>query len=244
MNRLIRISGRGMAVLVILVMGCASGPLYESPPLPPVNVSPVESTDVAINSPTTFTWQASETAQYYEFHIFNNETKDIEQYARRNLRANNVCQDNQCSLQLSVSLPLKQDHAWRVRAGNNKGLSSWSRHRFNMVDAVAGALSSPAVPSPVRPAGIDVKAQTLVEFVWRNIDGATGYDFHLFDAINTEMVDPLNDLPATVVCQGGNLCRIIRAVELPPSTAHAWRIRAVNENGRSEWTRTEFKVVR
>jgi len=245
-----RLSQIAIVVLMplILLMGCASAPVYNLPPLVPVNTSPTNSTDVLIDAQTTFIWQPSETAEYYEFHIFNNETNDIEQYARRNLRADRVCQNGQCSLTIGVVLPIKKDHAWRVRAGNYAGLSSWSRTRFNMIDSnsFSSALSSasPNVPSPVSPDGTEVQAETLVEFVWRNIPDVTGYDFHIFDAVKAEMVDPLNDLPATTVCQGTELCRITRSVKLSPSEAHAWRIRAVNNNGRSEWTRTEFKVIR
>lgn len=232
-----------VGVVVSLTTGCASGPVYDSPPLPPTNVSPVESTDIVVNAQTTFVWLASDTAEYYEFHIFNNETNDIEQHARRNLRADSVCQGAQCSLTMSVALPIKKDHAWRVRAGNYAGLSGWTRTRFNMVESVASAANVPGIPSPIRPNGIDVKSQSLVEFVWRAIPEATGYDFHVFDAVNAEMVDALNDLPATTVCQSGNLCRITRTVSLQPSDTHAWRVRAVNRDGRSGWTRTQFKVL-
>lgn len=229
---------------LILSMGCASGPVYDLAPLPPVNMTPIVLTDIAVNAQTTFVWRSSENTNYYEFHIFNNETNDIEQYARRNLGESSVCVEGRCSVTLNVALPVKKDHAWRVRAGNNAGLSNWTRTRFNMVGSDSLSSASPDIPSPVRPDGSDVQMQTLVEFVWRNIPDATSYDFHIFDAVNAEMIDTLNDLPATTLCQNSDLCRISRSVKLSPSDAHAWRIRAVNSNGRSQWTRTEFNVIR
>ena len=252
MDRRFRITIGALALLAIGA-GCAGGPVYESPPQTPVNLSPIEAADIGINTETTFVWQASRDAQYYEFHIFNNENNDIEQYARRNLRANDVCQGDQCSVTLSVALPFKKDHAWRVRAGNYEGLSNWTRTRFNMVGSGVvggnnsggvGALITPGIPNPVRPAGLEIQNETLVEFVWQSIPEATAYDFHIFDAVNTEMVDTLTELPATTLCQNDNVCRLTRTVRLSPSSAHAWRVRAINSNGRSAWTRTEFKVVR
>jgi len=241
------------AMLAVLA-GCATGPDYDSAPATPLNISPLEESDVVINTETTFVWQATENTSFYEFHIFNNANKDIEQHARRNLRPGTVCDNDQCSVTLSVALPFKRDHAWRVRAGNNAGMSTWSRTRFNMIGSGTGAdsgnaggvgsLSAPTIPTPVSPDKVEVQAQTLVDFVWRATTEATGYDFHIFDSVNSEMVDTLDDLPSTVVCQDGDLCRITRTVRLSPASSHAWRVRAVNQNGRSEWTRTEFNVSR
>lgn len=132
MNKLMRVTVL-IVPLMLLIAGCAAGPEYDSPPQTPVNVSPVELSNVVINAQTTFVWQEARNASYYEFHLYNNATSDIEQYMRRNLRANDVCQNGQCSLTLNVALPLKKDHAWRVRAGNNAGLSEWSRTRFTMI---------------------------------------------------------------------------------------------------------------
>jgi len=237
--------------MLSILTGCA-GEVFDTPPLTPVNVSPIEGADIALSTTTTFVWLASERAQYYDFHLFNVDNGDIEQYASRNMRRDSVCENDRCRLTLSVSLPFLEGHAWRVRAGNNAGVSGWTRTRFNMIntstsnneDVQLGGLTTPAVPSPVSPEGNDFRSDDLVEFVWRAIPDATGYDFHIFDAVNTEMVDTLNDLPATTVCQSGELCRLTRSIALPPSAAHAWRIRAVNDKGRSDWTRSVFSVVR
>lgn len=132
MNKLVR-KTRLAVPLMVLIAGCATGVEYDAPPSAPVNVSPVEQSDMLVNTRTTFVWQASANASYYEFHIYNNANSDIEQYARRDLLASSVCQNGRCSVTLSVALPYKKDHAWRVRAGNNAGLSVWTRTRFNMV---------------------------------------------------------------------------------------------------------------
>lgn len=253
MNRLVRTTAFA-GLIMVLVTGCAFGPEYEVAPFPPVNMSPTEQADVVVNAQTTFVWQTAANATFYQFHIFNNASNDITQHARTNLQSNDVCENGQCRVTLAVALPYKKNHAWRVRAGNNAGFSGWTRTRFNMVGSGenagtststgVGTLMTPSTPRPVSPNGIDVESETLVEFVWRAIPEATGYDFHIFDAVNTQMVDVLNDMPATTVCQSRELCRITRTVKLSPSDAHVWRIRAVNQNGQSTWTRSNFNVVR
>lgn len=238
--------------IAVSVSGCASGTVYDSVPLVPMNVSPSEESEIANNSSVTFVWQASTGAQYYEFHIFNQQTKDINQYYRRNLQASDVCQNGRCELTVSVSLPEATDHAWRVRAVNNVGFSGWTRTRFDMVGTGATlnnnsvvSRAAPTVPNPLQPlSGSTAKLDSLVDFVWTSAQQATSYDFHLFDSLNRTIVDAVTDIPATTVCQGGNRCQLTRKVQLPPSDNHAWRIRAVNNDGQSAWTRVEFTVVR
>jgi len=232
-----------VATVVLALNGCATETLYSTVPTVPVNISPEEESDIVGNSSTTFVWRASENAQYYEFHIFDQVTKDINQHSRGNLRASDVCSDGTCRVTLDVVLPTVQDHAWRVRAANNAGFSGWSRTRFNVVGEGANSSRTPNVPNPLQPlTGSAAKFKSLVDFVWRSVPDATSYDFHLFDSVNRTMVDALTDIPASTVCQGGENCQLTRKVSLPPSDDHAWRIRAVNSNGQSAWTRIVFTI--
>lgn len=267
MSLLKRLPERKLPALAVLlavgwiassVSGCTSERIYDSVPLVPINVSPSEESEIANDSSVTFVWQSSTGAQYYEFHIFNQQTKDINQYYRRNLQAGDVCQNGSCQLTLNVSLPEAADHAWRVRAVNNAGFSGWTRTRFDMVGAGSTrssnndgsgnsvvSRSAPSVPNPLQPlSGSTAKLDSLVDFVWSSAPQATSYDFHLFDSLNRTIVDELTDIPATTVCQIGENCQLTRKVQLPPSTNHAWRVRAVNNDGQSAWTRVEFTVER
>lgn len=119
----------------VMLVSCATEPFYEAAPLTPTNVSPDEDVNISVKAPTTFTWLSTENTQYYEFHIFNQNTKDTTQYRHDHLLDTNICQEGKCNLTLSVDLPTVKGHAWRVRAGNNAGLSEWNRTRFNMVRA-------------------------------------------------------------------------------------------------------------
>lgn len=128
--------------LLFMLFGCATEPYYEAAPITPTNVSPGEDIEIGVNASTTFTWLSTENAQYYEFHIYNQKTKDTVQYLHDQLLGANICQDGRCSLTLNVDLPTVKGHAWRVRAGNNAGLSEWNRTRFNMVRASTEASTS------------------------------------------------------------------------------------------------------
>jgi len=247
MNSLIRKPFQLVAGFISLVVlaGCAAGPVYERAPSIPINLIPANDENVVANTETTFVWQESDEAEYYEFHIFDRSTGDIQKYYQRNILPRNVCSDGQCSITLNVSLPSMKDHAWRVRAGNYAGLSNWTRHRFSMVDSsTSSELGAPREPAVIQPTNAaEVKAGSLVDFIWRPIPDATGYDFHLFDGVNSEMTDSLTNLPATTVCQGNELCRLTRTVTLQAGIGHAWRVRAVNRFGRSTWTRNVFTVT-
>ncbi len=234
-----------MLVPLAILAGCAGGAVYERPPSIPINLAPAEDANIIANTETTFVWQASADAEYYEFHIFDRSTSDIQKYYMRNLSPGKVCSNGQCSITLNVALPNMKDHAWRVRAGNYVGLSNWTRYRFSMVGGNASNdLGAPRVPVALQPRNAtEIKAGTLIEFVWRPIPDATGYDFHLFDAVNAEMTDSLVNLPATTVCQGNELCRLTRTVNLQAGEGHAWRVRALNQNGWSGWTRNVFAVT-
>jgi len=109
-------------------------------------------------------------------------------------------------------------------------------------DAFATPRRPPETPEPLAPIGETLARGELTRFVWRAADGATAYDFHLFDRIDRVIVDEVRGLPATTVCQAGERCVLARAVTLPPSSEHVWRVQAINRDGRSEWARTPFAV--
>jgi len=146
-----------IAVLAILA-GCATEPYYEAAPITPVNVSPGEDVNIGVNAQMTFVWQSTENTQFYEFHIYNQNSKDTTQYRHDNLREDSVCQEGVCRLTLNVDLPTSKGHAWRVRAGNNAGLSEWNRTRFNMIEASADSKKSTTLNAGVESS---VSAETV-----------------------------------------------------------------------------------
>jgi len=132
-NNFRRICSASLMLAVLPLSGCGLMSTNDAPPAMPVNISPLVEANIVVNSDITFVWAETETAREYHFHIYNRSNRDATQYLRRGLYPKDVCSDGQCSITLNVSLPVLENHAWRVRAGNNVGWSSWNRSRFNMV---------------------------------------------------------------------------------------------------------------
>lgn len=78
-----------------------------------------------------FSWQATEHAERYEFHVFNALTKDTKEYLLTGLKPNQTCNSGICSLSLRLDMPESNQHAWRVRAINESGASRWTRELFS-----------------------------------------------------------------------------------------------------------------
>ena len=242
-------------LLVASCGGCALFPDDAAPPLQPAPLAPADASDIVANARTRFAWAPVEGADRYDFHVFDRATGDIERYRVDDLRARDVCDAERCSIEMSLSLPRMKDHAWRVRARNLAGASGWSRAVFAMVDVdggdgSAGAPSAlpagsraPRVPVVLAPVGATLRADEVATFEWRASVGALGYDFHLFDATSRELVDDVRGLAPEDVCDASGQCSLALAPALPPAANHAWRVRATNGYGASEWTRTVLAVV-
>ncbi len=98
----------------------------------PIPVEPAVDTMIASGTPVRFVWRASDTAEHYDFHIFDRTTTDIKKYYRKALKPASVCAATICSLTMTVSMPVDNGHAWRVRAYNSAGNSEWSRTVFRI----------------------------------------------------------------------------------------------------------------
>ena len=243
--------------------GCALFlPPDGDPPARPVPLSPAVAAEVVANERTRFVWAPVDGALWYDFHVFDRSTRDIGRYRVDGLAARDVCGAEACTHETSLSLPRMADHAWRVRAGNRSGVSGWSRSRFAMVDAGGGprtgrggsadagrarasaGSSGPAAPAVLGPVGATFRADDLVTFEWGAVDGASGYDFHLFDATSRALVEDVRGLDPDEVCDASGRCAIDAVVALPPAPNHAWRVRATGPGGASGWTRTTLDVAR
>lgn len=103
-----------------------------------MTLAPANGEELVINTATRFSWRGADDADLYEFHVFDRQSGDIERYYRRGLQARDICRTNDadgpvCTIELAIALPYLDGHAWRVRAGNVAGWSSWSRDLFTMV---------------------------------------------------------------------------------------------------------------
>ena len=146
---------RALLPMLVLLTGCSSQPYYDSPPLKPENLTPLVGADVVINAQTRFSWTAVETASHYDFHVFDRSNGDIGKYYRQAMYAADICDRDECSIEVSVALPYLDSHAWRVRAGNSAGKSQWTRSLFNLVHSGVGPVTTQAAdkPLPLAPLG-------------------------------------------------------------------------------------------
>ncbi len=206
-------------------------------PEEPVNLTPVATSTLVENTAVTFSWQATEHATYYDFHFFDNETKALT--FTNAIDPTESCDETVCTLTTPVALPVFLNHAWRVRAGNSLGVSSWSRNLFNVIAAVTDA---PDLPENISPAvGAQLFASSDQVFTWTHSASASSYDFHFFDSFSGEQTY-ITGLDASSLCDA-TLCEFSTLVDLPIGNEHAWRVRAINGIGRSEWSRSVFSVV-
>lgn len=80
-------------------------------------------------------------------------------------------------------------------------------------------------------------------FVWKAQEDVDSYDFHLFNRLDGDTVlNSRDEIPADEVCRDDE-CSISLEVMLPADDAHAWRVRAVNAEGKSGWSRSLMTVV-
>lgn len=119
-----------LAAATLFLGGCASRPYFDAPPLMPEPLEPVVDTVLVNGAPVRFVWRETPNTEFYEFHIFDRTNSDITRYAQAQLKPSSVCGGGICSLTTILSMPIDAGHAWRVRATNNAGFSSWSRSIF------------------------------------------------------------------------------------------------------------------
>ncbi len=102
-------------------------------------------------------------------------------------------------------------------------------------------LPPPDVLSP--ETGVDVVVNAPMTYRWTAVPGAMKYEFHLFDRSNGDYSRYyFDELAPGDVCSDG-VCELEVAAALPYMSGHAWRVRAGNYAGWSNWTRREFTMV-
>ena len=204
----------------------------------PVLVMPEVDQSILPDATTTFSWQAVELASAYEFELapalagFDDPTSLI------TVDAQDCSDELLCTLAIALPADAPDTYAWRVKAINADGESDWSTRNFELVPP-----PRPEEPVNVSPeAGVDINEGATVEFVWQFDPAVTVYDFHVFNRNTSEAVDFVYDLLPDDVCQADS-CSYTTAVTLPIGNNHAWRIRAGNVSGKSDWSRSIFNIV-
>lgn len=99
----------------------------------------------------------------------------------------------------------------------------------------------PFMPVPVAPAGgIELSQFDEVVFSWQAAEHAERYEFHVFNSLTKDTKRYLlTGLKPSETCVN-DICSVSLRLDMPESTRHAWRVRAINESGASPWTRKLF----
>lgn len=105
----------------------------------------------------------------------------------------------------------------------------------------AGSLETPQAISPAR--WDTERMNNNIPFVFREVDGATGYDFFLYNRETRTVVNRLSNQLASSICNTNGICTITSTVALPDYANHYWRLQARNSEWRSPAIVTYFRVV-
>ena len=206
-------------------------------PLTPINISPVVNADIEAGETVVFTWQAQAEIDTYDFHLFDRTSGALTSLNALSPAAQ--CDESICSLDMTVGLPVSNDHAWRVRARNESGVSAWSRTEFNVISVVTAAPDAPVLSNPTA-ANVYFPGGT-VDIAWLPTEQTSHYEFALLDdttdtSIDSAIIDP------TAQCTA-NACT--HAFDAPEEIAdnYRWQVRAVNAIGTSDWVSVSFDVI-
>ena len=113
---------------------------------------------------------------------------------------------------------------------------------FVLLLASAAATAAPSTPVPLFPIdGEDVIDGDKVVYRWAPETTATRYDFLLYDRVTGTIVH--RDVSVdTGVCTLTE-CRYTAPIQLPRSSAHVWRVAALDSTGKSPFSRATFDLV-
>jgi len=207
-------------------------------PILPENLAPENDAVLTENSTVTFQWTHDEEASSYDFHFFNR-TESTEIYTY-DINPRTACEDGACSLSQVIELPVDFNHAWRVRAKNSLGITSWTRSEFDVVPPVNEPPSTPIAITPL--ANALVEAGNLVTFTWVKEPFATQYAFEITQNVQAVTQTIESATVAQSAC-GNTTCSINLPLTSGFDLTYQWRVQATNDNGTSDWLETPFFLI-
>lgn len=200
----------------------------------PVALMPEHRSSQPINQTLSFSWQAVDNASSYDFLIYD---RTIASVSYRNPSVpSSICETGTCVFQppASVVLPVGSNHLWRVAAVNASGKSEFSYSLLNILIADAGPAQTPVALTPEHRSSQPV--DQALSFSWQASDNASSYDFLIYDR-TIASVTYRNRSVASSICESGTcIFQPPDSVQLPVGSDHFWRVAAVNEYGKSDFS--------
>lgn len=211
-------------------------PPLPDPPAMPSLLSPADDARLIAGTSSEFSWEADELSTAFQFELALTTTGFEEPLMSVTVPADS-CLTITCSLSIELPVAGFEQHSWRVKAIGEGGESAWATSAFEL-----------AAPKPAKPINIspevddEINEGATVEFVWQYDDAVDIYDFAVFDKTQSKDVGHIYGMLPEDICDAA-LCRFNTELLLPVANDHAWRIRARNSSGVSDWSRSVFDVI-
>ncbi len=198
-----------------------------------------------IHLESAFFWPVVPGAQYYVIEVQHEGS--IRAYDPM-VPAEGACANGQC-IYYKTDAVMMGNNRWRLRAGNNLGVSAWSPWTDFIVSLPAEGETNgpidgddafdrfPAMPIPSSPSGTGY-AQN-VSFQWNSVPGIIDYAIEIQHDGLVRVWEP--EIPANLACSSG-ICEFVKAYAALPGN-NRWRLSARNNVGQTQWSEWAVFVV-
>lgn len=188
------------------------------PPGRVVLLSP-ENTATDISVTPTFTWEAVDGAEDYEFQVARNAAFTEELVSKQTLQT-------EVTLSEQEALAYGSSYFWRVRARSDAGAGEWSTL---WVFTTEEELMPPARVQLASPSNLQTDVPVQVPFRWFAAEGAESYEWTLAGNSGFSNGVLVAVQPDTAFTP---------QVPLEFEKTYYWRVRALNQDGEGEWSPT------
>lgn len=211
-------------------------PLTE-PPADFTLLAPASGASLEAGLPIEFRWQHALRTTAFDIVVYDASAPNSAPFTATVPASS--CEADRCQFTLEASLPIADNHQWKVKASNAIGETVSGLSSFSVAQDSIDPLNAPTLVTPLANALITQGSNVVFE--WQSVAEATGYDFYLKDAV--EGAQPVQEnLLAETLCSNG-LCTYTTPVNLTASENHSWHVRAKADDLASPWSDRALSVV-
>ncbi len=194
---------------------------------------------------SAFFWPVVSGAQFYVIEVQHEGS--IRAYEPM-IPAAGACENGLCVYYKTDAVKMGNNR-WRLRAGNNFGVSAWSPwtdfvvslpaegNTNGPIDGIDAFDKFPAMPIPSSPSGTGY-AQN-VSFQWDSVPGVIDYAIEIQNEGLTRAWEP--EIPANLACFS-DVCEFVKSDAALPGN-NRWRLSARNNVGQTQWSEWVVFVV-
>ncbi len=187
---------------------------------------------------TAFFWPVMSGASYYVIEVQHEGS--IRAYEPR-IPAATACENGQCAYYKTDAVKMGNNR-WRLRAGNDFGVSAWSswtdfvvslpadEDNSGPVDGIDDFDRFPAMPTPSYPSGTGYAES--VSYRWEAVPGVIDYAIEVQHEGLTRAWEPA--IPADLACST-EACEFVKSDAALPGN-NRWRLSARNNVGQTQWS--------